>query len=124
MSFERRIALLAVLMAGSLQGHAELIFEDSGESLAGLMLIDEARGERVGANLLHSFASFNVRAGELALFRGDDAIETVIERVTGSDLSVINGQLRSDIADADLSILNPNGVLFGDSAQMFVDGAL
>jgi filamentous hemagglutinin family protein len=48
----------------------------------------------------------------------------VIARVTGSDLSVINGQLRSDIADADLSILNPNGVLFGDSAQMFVDDAL
>ncbi len=86
-------------------------------------------GEQHEGNLFHSFASFSIRAGEVATFAGPDptvgpqSISNVISRVTGGDPSQIDGTLRSDIPGANLWLLNPSGVVFGAGAQLDVSGS-
>lgn len=77
-------------------------------------------GTRAGANLFHSFNTFNIHSGEIATFTGPDTINNVISRVTGGNPSTIDGMLRSEIADADFYFLNPHGVFFGPNAQVDV----
>ena len=88
-------------------------------------VIPQNFGEQAGSNLFHSFSQFNVHAGESATFTSDGAtpIENVISRVTGTEQSDINGLLRSTIPGADFYLINPNGVLIGESAQLDIDGA-
>jgi len=96
---------------------------------AATYLITPELGEQSGSNLFHSFASFGVGTGETATFTGPDPIEgpqsvdNVISRVTGGDESQIDGTLRSTIPGADLWLLNPSGVVFGEGAQLDVPGS-
>lgn len=80
-------------------------------------------GQVRGGNLLHSFRDFNLNAGEQATFSGPPTIENIISRVTGGNPSLINGLLQSDIAGANLFLLNPNGLLFGASAELNISGS-
>lgn len=80
-------------------------------------------GRRSGDNLFHSFGRFNIGADESATFSGPEAIRTVIGRVTGGDVSRIDGAIFSDIADADLFLLNPAGFIFGSDAFLDVSGS-
>ena len=81
-------------------------------------------GQQMGGNLFHSFSTFNINAGESATFSGPNTVNNIIGRVTGGDPSHINGLLRSTIPGADLYLINPNGVLFGDNASLDVGGSL
>ncbi|MGF1527636.1 MAG: filamentous hemagglutinin N-terminal domain-containing protein [Candidatus Competibacterales bacterium] len=85
--------------------------------------IDAQLGRQVGGNLFHSFATFNLDTGESATFSGPETVERVVGRVTGGNPSRIDGTLRSTIPGADLYLMNPNGVLFGENARLEVDGA-
>lgn len=76
-----------------------------------------------GPNQFHSFSSFNVGTGDAARFTGPGAIQNIISRVTGGTGSQIDGALVSDIAGANLFLMNPAGIMFGPNAQLFVDGA-
>ena len=80
-------------------------------------------GRRSGENLFHSFGRFTVEADESATFSGPDDIRTVIGRVTGGEVSRIDGALYSDIFGADLFLLNPAGFLFGPDAFLDVSGS-
>lgn len=112
-------------MLASVHAHAELTFDnDTGESLAGDMVIDADQGITQGTNLLHSFIEFNVQSGESATFTGPDAIDNIIARVTGTEASLIDGPLRSTIASADLFLLNPNGLMVTSGASIEIDGSL
>src|SRR5262245_2968194 len=51
-----------------------------------------------GNNLFHSFAQFNLAAGEVASFSGPDHIRNILSRVTGGSPSSIDGTIRSEIA--------------------------
>ena len=86
-------------------------------------IIPETLGSRIGSNLFHSFSEFNLSAQQTATFTGAADILHVIARVTGDTASVINGQLRSTLPNADLYLLNPNGIQFGEQAQLDVQGA-
>jgi filamentous hemagglutinin family protein len=79
-------------------------------------------GQQYGTHLFHSFQVFNINAGESATFSGSNELTDVIARITGGETSVINGQLRSTIPDADLYLLNPAGFLFGPQARLDVLG--
>ncbi|MCP4696602.1 MAG: filamentous hemagglutinin N-terminal domain-containing protein [Gammaproteobacteria bacterium] len=79
-------------------------------------------GQQHGGNLFHSFGEFTVFSHESATFSGPDSVQNIISRVTGGNSSVIDGTLRSVIADADLYLLNPNGVMFGPNARLEVQG--
>jgi filamentous hemagglutinin family protein len=77
-------------------------------------------GQLRGPNLFHSFGAFNVGTGESATFTGPDNIANVISRVTGGEISTIDGLLRSEVGRADFYLINPAGVTFGPNAQVDV----
>ena len=80
-------------------------------SLDGLDVeITEGLGTRSGNNLFHSFQTFNIGAGGSATFTGAADIGNVISRVTGGDVSTIQGVLRSQVGTADFYFINPAGV--------------
>ena len=116
------------LILGSLgQALGQVVVDNSfsaGGALAGPdFLIPDSLGKTVGGNLFHSFTEFNVQTGGSATFTGPDAINNILGRVTGGSVSEIDGLLKSDIAGANLYLLNPNGFLFGENASVDVDGA-
>lgn len=85
--------------------------------------IPDFLGRRVGPNLLHSFSTFNIRAGESATFSGVRTIENIIARITGGLPSTIDGPLRVTAPDASLFLVNPAGLVFGPGASVDVPGS-
>src|SRR4051794_11369360 len=79
-------------------------------------------GTRRGDNLFHSFEKFGIATGQTATFTGPGTIKNVISRVTGGEVSNIDGTLASRIGQADLYFLNPAGVIFGPNAKLDVPG--
>ena len=79
-------------------------------------------GATRGANLFHSFQDFNVGEGRGAYFSNPTAIENILSRVTGSNLSEILGTL-GVLGDANLFFINPNGIVFGSNASLDVRGS-
>ncbi len=82
-----------------------------------------------GQNLFHSFQEFNVREGRTVYFDAPPGVLNVLSRVTGRDPSDILGRLgtaRRDgsglfASEANLFLINPNGVVFGPNARLDVD---
>jgi filamentous hemagglutinin family protein len=85
--------------------------------------VGENLGKRVGNNLFHSFEHFNVPTDGSATFTGSLGIQNVLARVTGPTSSNIDGTLRSTIPDANLYLMNPNGIRFGEHARLDVLGS-
>jgi len=93
-------------------------------------VIDDEMGQASGDNLFHSFETFNLSSGENARFTttaGENtasiAYNNVVARVTGNELSLINGRLSSDINGANLWFINPNGIVFGSGSSIQVQGS-
>lgn len=80
-------------------------------------------GHQAGANLFHSFETFNIGNQETAVFTGPGSVQNIISRVTGGSPSMIDGLLRSLIPGADLYFLNPAGVVFGPDASINLEGS-
>ncbi|QLE56020.1 filamentous hemagglutinin N-terminal domain-containing protein [Nostoc sp. TCL26-01] len=75
-------------------------------------------------NLFHSFLEFNVNEGRAARFLVPNAdIQNVLVRVTGSNQSQILGQLEMLNSNANLFLLNPNGITFGSNARLKINGS-
>ncbi|MEM9266295.1 MAG: filamentous hemagglutinin N-terminal domain-containing protein, partial [Cyanobacteria bacterium P01_F01_bin.13] len=72
--------------------------------------------------LFHSFQTFNVAPSRSVYFANPVGIETIFTRVTGDSVSNIDGVL-GVLGNADLFLLNPNGILFGANAQLDVAGS-
>ncbi len=80
-------------------------------------------GTQVGGNLFQSFSQFSVPTNNIATFSGASSVHNVIGRVTGPDLSSIDGTLRSTIPGANLWLINPRGVAFGPNANLDLSGS-
>lgn len=80
-------------------------------------------GWQAGANLFHSFSTFNVGTDESATFSGPNSVQNIISRVTGGTSSWIDGTLRSTIDGADMYLLNPAGLMFGSNASLDITGS-
>ena len=124
------LALVALAAAGLTRPACAQISTDgslgAAQNLAGPNYsIPDNLGLQVGPNLFHSFSDFNVNIGESATFTSGFAgvTDNVISRVTGTNLSNIDGPLNSTIAGADLWLLNPNGIVFGQNASLSVPGS-
>lgn len=103
-----------VVLDGSL-GSAEL-----GTALEGPEFsIEEEFGEVRGGNLFHSFSDFSIAEDQGASFLAGENIENILARVTGDDASNLDGTLR---APTNLFLFNPNGVIFGPTAALEVQG--
>ncbi|MCX7073302.1 MAG: filamentous hemagglutinin N-terminal domain-containing protein, partial [Methylococcales bacterium] len=93
------------------------------ESLSGHFTVPQSLGSTTGNNLFHSFKTFNINTGESATFTGANNILNVISRVTGGEISTINGALRSQVGKANFYFINPSGIVFGANAQVDVPAA-
>lgn len=89
--------------------------------------IPQTLGKLAGNNLFHSFQTFNLASGEAANFSTTSpTLANVISRVTGGELSQINGTLRLTAAGGATPaffFINPAGVTFGAGASVDVPGA-
>ncbi|MGK7889171.1 MAG: filamentous hemagglutinin N-terminal domain-containing protein [Leptolyngbyaceae cyanobacterium] len=79
-------------------------------------------GATRGSNLFHSFEQFDISPAQQVYFSHPIGIETILGRVTGTDHSEIMGTLGVD-GNADLFLLNPNGIVFGPDARLDVGGS-
>jgi filamentous hemagglutinin family protein len=94
------------------------------QSLAGPdFAITSDLGREVGSNLFHSFSVFNIATGESATFSGPGSIANIISRVTGGSGSSIDGGLNSSITGANLYLINPHGIVFGENATLNISGS-
>ena len=73
-----------------------------------------------GANLFHSFQEFNIDEGRAAVFTNPVGIENILTRVTGANPSNIFGTLGVRGGNANLFLINPNGIIFGPSSRLAV----
>jgi len=84
------------------------------------LVVAESIGTRTGDNLFHSFETFNIDFGGSATFTGSADIRNVVSRVTGGDISNIQGTLRSEVGNANFYFINPAGITFGEGGSVDV----
>lgn len=76
-----------------------------------------------GENLFHSFERFGLSEGEIANFLSRPEIVNILGRITGGEISFINGMLRITGGNSNLYLMNPAGIVFGPHATLDLAGS-
>lgn len=120
---------LTAALASLGPAHAQIVFDGSlgapGSLTGSNVSILANRGQQVGGNLFHSFSQFNVLTNQTATFQGDSSVTNIIGRVTGGSPSSIDGTIAmgSGITSANLYLINPSGLVFGQNAFLDLKGS-
>ena len=130
MSCDRSIRLfLTGCLWGSLlfPATAQVVPDDSLGAENSVVTKDEAidlieGGAVRDTSLFHSFSKFGIPDGQQVYFANPDGITDILSRVTGNNVSEIFGTLGVRGA-ANLFLLNPNGIVFGENASLDLNGS-
>ncbi|WP_035155824.1 two-partner secretion domain-containing protein [Calothrix sp. 336/3] len=82
-----------------------------------------------GSNLFHSFEKLNVSNGRGVFFINPNGINNIFARVTGGNISNINGFLGvvnpafNNVGNANLYLINPTGIIFGPNSRLLLGGS-
>ncbi|MEO1395515.1 MAG: filamentous hemagglutinin N-terminal domain-containing protein [Cyanobacteria bacterium J06634_5] len=97
----------------------------AGPTCPGICITGGSRSNNTGANIFHSFSSFNIGNGETVTFNNEPGVSNIFSRVTGIsplNASNIDGTLSVN-GPANLFLLNPNGIVFGKAAALNIQGS-
>ncbi|MEM8612435.1 MAG: filamentous hemagglutinin N-terminal domain-containing protein [Cyanobacteria bacterium P01_H01_bin.105] len=119
----RSLWIGVVLSALPLPGMAQLPTTDGSTNtqitptVAGFDITGRTVVQQDLGNQFHSFESFNVSNGQTANFiKFSPDVDNIITRVTGESVSNIDGLIRAN--DANLFLINSNGLVFGPEADL------
>ena len=131
MSSREPLLLLILVSLGtthySSKVQAQLIPDDTLGTESSIVTSQQLRdlisgGAIRGDNLFHSFSEFNINEGQKVYFANPVGIFNILTRVTGTNPSDIFGRLGVD-GGANLILINPNGINFGNNASLDVSGS-
>ena len=111
------IALPAVAQIVPTPGSTDTQIDITGDRLD----ISGGQTSSDGANLFHDFAQFDLSAEQLATFLVTGDVQNVLGRIGGS-VSTIDGAIAITGSDANLFLMNPAGIVFGENARLNVAG--
>jgi len=79
-------------------------------------------GAQRGTTRFHSFEEFHVEQNR-GIYFDAPGVENILSRVTGGNSSEIFGTLGVIGSNANLFLINPNGIIFGPDARLDVNGS-
>ncbi|MEA5513413.1 S-layer family protein [Nodularia sp. UHCC 0506] len=123
------LSLICLSALGNNSVHAQITQDNtlntsvtSTTSINGNNIYSITNGTRVGNNLFHGFSQFSIPTNDSILFENHTSIQNIFSRVTGGNVSHINGSISAN-GNANLFLINPAGIIFGQNASLNIGGS-